>query len=58
MRELKSLITLIVSILTFVILLPFVILVATIKVLISILKIAENTTTYFMESVQKEIIQN
>tara|TARA_R100000544_G_C2173399_1_gene33356 strand:+ start:355 stop:531 length:177 start_codon:yes stop_codon:yes gene_type:complete len=58
MRELKSLITLIVSILTFVILLPFVILVATIKVLTSILKIAENTTTYFMESVQKEIIQN
>ena len=55
MRELKSLMILVASILTYIILLPFAMAVAVIRVLRSILKITEDTTTYFMGAVQKEI---
>lgn len=57
MRELKSIIILTISILTFILLLPFVIIVSILRILRSILKITENTITYLMESIRNEIIK-
>jgi hypothetical protein len=56
-RELKSLIILIVSVIVFILLLPFTIVVAILKILIGILKVTEDTITYFMESVHREIMK-
>jgi len=57
MRELKSVIILTISILTFILLLPFVIVVSVLRILRSILKVTENTITYLMESIRNEIIK-
>ena len=56
-RVLKSLGILIVSILVFILLLPFTIVVAITKVLTGILKVIGDTITYFMESVHREIMK-
>mgnify|MGYP003645944281 CR=1 FL=1 len=57
MRELKSIIILTISILTFILLLPFVIVVSILRILRSILKITEETITYLMESIRNEILK-
>jgi uncharacterized RDD family membrane protein YckC len=56
-RELKSLIILIVSVIVFILLLPFTIVVAILKILTGILKVTGDTITYFMESVHREIMK-
>ena len=57
MKEAKRFFVLILSILTFLLLLPFEIIVLIIKILESILKITKNTLIHFMELVRNEIIK-
>lgn len=56
-RELKSVVILIVSLITFVLLLPFTFIVAATRVLKGILNIVDKTLTYFMKTIREELTQ-
>lgn len=53
----KAFITLIVSLITFVLLLPFSLVIVAIKIIKGILNVIEGTITFFIESIRKEILK-
>jgi len=56
-KEMKAFITLIVSLITFVLLLPFSLVIVAIKIIKGILNVIEGTITFFIESIRKEILK-
>tara|TARA_R110000744_G_scaffold49581_3_gene107659 strand:- start:2066 stop:2245 length:180 start_codon:yes stop_codon:yes gene_type:complete len=56
-KEFKAIIMLVVSIITFVVLLPFVVTMGVLKVAKSILTILENTIGTFVSSVRNELLK-
>lgn len=56
-RELKSVVVLIVSLITFVLLLPLTFIVAVTRVLKGILNIVDKTLTFFMKTIREELTQ-
>ena len=56
-KEFKAIIILVVSIITFVVLLPFIVTMGVLKVAKSVLTILENTIETFVVSVRKELLK-
>lgn len=56
-REMKSVVVLIVSLITFVLLLPLTLVVAVTRVLKGILNIIDKTLTFFMKTIREELTQ-
>tara|TARA_R110002126_G_scaffold5799_1_gene30891 strand:+ start:224 stop:403 length:180 start_codon:yes stop_codon:yes gene_type:complete len=56
-RELDRFVILIISLVTFVLLSPFVLVIAVIKFTKSTLTIAENTLRFFVDSIRKELLK-
>tara|TARA_R110002050_G_scaffold13772_3_gene44063 strand:+ start:1230 stop:1406 length:177 start_codon:yes stop_codon:yes gene_type:complete len=56
-KEMKAFITLIVSLITFILLLPFSLVIIFIKIVKGILNVIENTLTFFIDSIRKEILK-
>ena len=56
-REMRSVVLLIISLVTFVLLLPLTIIIAITKVLKGILNIVDKTLTFFIKTIREEIIQ-
>ncbi len=56
-KEMKAFITLIVSLITFILLLPFSLVIIFIKIIKGILNVIENTLTFFIDSIRKEILK-
>lgn len=56
-KEMKAFITLIVSLITFILLLPFSLVIIVIKIIKGILNVIENTLTFFIDSIRKEILK-
>ena len=56
-KEMKAFITLIVSLIVFVLLLPFSLVIAVVKIIKGILNVIERTLTFFVGSIREEILK-
>ena len=56
-KEMKAFIRLVISLITFILLLPFTLVIITLKITKSILTIIENTITFFIDSIRKELLK-
>lgn len=56
-KEMKAFITLIVSLIVFVLLLPFSLVIAIVKIIKGVLNVIERTLTFFISSIREEILK-
>jgi hypothetical protein len=56
-KEMKAFITLVVSLITFVLLLPIMIFIGVLRALKSILNIVDKTLTFFINSIREELLK-
>jgi uncharacterized membrane protein len=56
-KEMKAFITLVVSLITFVLLLPIMIIIGVLRALKSILNIVDKTLTFFINSIREELLK-
>ena len=56
-KEMKAVITLVMSLIAFVLLLPIMIIIGALRVLKSILNIADKTLTFFTNSIREELLK-
>jgi hypothetical protein len=56
-KEMKAFITLVVSLITFVLLLPIMIIIGALRALKSVLNIVDKTLTFFINSIREELLK-
>jgi len=56
-KEMKAFITLVISLITFVLLLPIMIIIGALRALKSVLNIVDKTLTFFINSIREELLK-